>query len=221
MGKKKMATRTTPKKATTTTVEDVPARARATTGRKKVVIEEEPEEEMEMEQDAVKNKEKVGVRKRGRPKANFGKRKGVVIEEEVSESDIEESESEELEPPPKVSLKKAKGKGGTNQEPKPLQSVTPTFEVGEASTKVKGKMIVRLKKPVEDEMEVDNSDVNRVVTKEKVVEGHGNPRALYELIEMLTPAQKKKRRGYRVWGAFGVESKCFLSSNGGLVDGVL
>ncbi|XP_074310099.1 uncharacterized protein LOC141645806 [Silene latifolia] len=100
MGKKKMATRTTPKKAISTTVEDVPARPRATTGRRKVVIEEEPEEEMEI----------------GKP-----------------------------------------------IEPKPLQSVKPRFEVREGSKRVKGKMIVRLNRPVEEQMEGENVDVNRVV----------------------------------------------------------
>ncbi|XP_074299686.1 uncharacterized protein LOC141630834 [Silene latifolia] len=216
MGKKKMASRTPPKKGPKKTVEEVPLRSKAT-GRRRFMVEESAGEDEEME-------EAVVTKKRG-PKVVLGKRKDVVIQAEVDESEIEDSESEGGQPPT-VAEKKGKGKrqkplanDGKSKQPKAPECVKTVSEVGECSNRVKSQMIVRLKKPVQERMEEVIADENRPVEKEKEVEGHGNPKALYELIQVLTLAKKRRRRGYRVWWAFGVEGKCVLSFHSGRVDG--
>ncbi|XP_074294109.1 uncharacterized protein LOC141621770 [Silene latifolia] len=193
MGRKKMANRTPPKrgpkKGTNATAEEVSLRSKAT-GRKKFMVKESVDEDVEME-------EAVVTKRRG-PNVVLGKRKGVVIEDEVGESEIEDSESEGVQPPPTVAEKKGKGKRqkplaneGKSNQPKAPECVKPVSEVGECSNRMKSQIIVRLKKPVQEIMDEEIADVNRPVEKEKEVEDHGNTRALFELIQVLTPTQKK------------------------------
>ncbi|XP_074267709.1 uncharacterized protein LOC141591267 [Silene latifolia] len=51
--------------------------------------------------------------------------------------------------------------------------------------------------------------LKRVVAKEKEVEGHGNPRSLCELIEMLTPAQKKSVKDIGFGGLLELKATAF------------
>ncbi|KAH9623259.1 hypothetical protein KSS87_023115 [Heliosperma pusillum] len=168
MARKTTAKKTPPKKQTKTTHANV--------------VEDEL-----VEDDAI---EDVASRNEKKNKVVLGKRKGIVIEE---------SENEALEPRQIVELKKGNGKRAMTKEkegkliqPKAIKFDKSKCELGEPSKRQKGQLLmVRLKNPVNEEPDEESDEVKRRIIKEKEVEGPGNPTALYELIQLLTPAQKK------------------------------
>ncbi|KAH9616649.1 hypothetical protein KSS87_000014 [Heliosperma pusillum] len=183
-----------------TTAKKTPPKKQTQTTHAKVV-----EDELVEDDDAI---EDVASRNEKKGKVVLGKRKGVVIEE---------SENEALEPRQIVALKKKNGKRAMAKEkegkliqPKAIKFDKSKCELEETSKRQKGQLLmVRLKNPVNEEPDEDSDEVKRRIIKEKEVEGHGNPAALYELIQLLTPAQKKDVEDIGFGGLLELKTNAF------------
>ncbi|KAH9613535.1 hypothetical protein KSS87_009650 [Heliosperma pusillum] len=114
--------------------------------------------------------------------ASRNEKKGKVVLGKRKGVVIEESENEDLEPRQIVALKKKNGKRAMAKEKE-------------------GKLI----QP--KAIKFDKKQMR--IIKEKEVEGHGNPAALYELIQLLTPAQKKDVEDIGFGGLLELKTNAF------------
>ncbi|KAK9663818.1 hypothetical protein RND81_14G000500 [Saponaria officinalis] len=152
---------------------------------------------------------KMNVKSKGKKKVTIDERvqqtkKAVVVESDERDSEMSGSDDEDFEENVTTAVKVATQIGKTTKGKKHTGKslddvVTKKFEVGETSKKRQLEKTVRLKIG-------SRKDEN---AKKKVLAGHGSPAPLYELISMLTVAQKIDVEDIGFGGLLELKEKAF------------